>query len=168
MKKILFENIELYVQKNRKARYIKLRINHKSEAVLVVPWLCSERQALEFARGHIDWIKKHQQTKSDDVKFEHGQKIELMGQELLIQNHPTARRGVWIEGDILYVSGDPAFSNRRITEFIKKAIYAYIQEKALHLAGKIGQRPNRISLKDTTSRWGSCSSQKNLNFSWKL
>jgi predicted metal-dependent hydrolase len=35
-------------------------------------------------------------------------------------------------------------------------------------AGKLGVSPRRITLRDTTSRWGSCSSTGALNFSWRL
>ncbi|HEY1736472.1 MAG TPA: M48 family metallopeptidase, partial [Methylovirgula sp.] len=35
-------------------------------------------------------------------------------------------------------------------------------------AAKLGVTPKRITLRDTTSRWGSCSSTGSLSFSWRL
>jgi predicted metal-dependent hydrolase len=35
-------------------------------------------------------------------------------------------------------------------------------------AAAIDERPGRISLRDTVTRWGSCSPDGNLAFSWRL
>ena len=35
-------------------------------------------------------------------------------------------------------------------------------------AAALGLAPKRMTLRDTTSRWGSCSSTGALNFSWRL
>ena len=36
------------------------------------------------------------------------------------------------------------------------------------IRGALGVKPRRIVLRDTVSRWGSCSSTGGLNFSWRL
>jgi predicted metal-dependent hydrolase len=35
-------------------------------------------------------------------------------------------------------------------------------------ATRLGQRPARVTLRDTRSRWGSCTARGELNFSWRL
>src|SRR5204863_4110369 len=40
--------------------------------------------------------------------------------------------------------------------------------RVLHHAGKLGVKPSRITVRDTASRWGSCSSARSLSFSWRL
>ncbi|WP_163364112.1 M48 family metallopeptidase, partial [Klebsiella aerogenes] len=35
-------------------------------------------------------------------------------------------------------------------------------------AAALGERPRRITLRDTRSRWGSCTASGELNFSWRL
>lgn len=44
----------------------------------------------------------------------------------------------------------------------------YVDKKAKELSNEYGFTFNRIAIKDTITRWGSCSSKKNLNFSWRL
>jgi predicted metal-dependent hydrolase len=38
----------------------------------------------------------------------------------------------------------------------------------LRHAEKLGVKPSRITVRDTASRWGSCSSARTLSFSWRL
>lgn len=48
--------------------------------------------------------------------------------------------------------------------YSKKFILKRVQE----LAQIYGFSYNRVSIREQSTRWGSCSSEKNLNFNWKL
>ncbi len=43
-----------------------------------------------------------------------------------------------------------------------------IDERLAHYIPLIGRSPNKIAIREQRTRWGSCSSQHNLNFNWKL
>ena len=43
-----------------------------------------------------------------------------------------------------------------------------LTEQTAHWAAVMGQRYGRITIKDQHSRWGSCSSLRNLNYNWRL
>jgi len=43
-----------------------------------------------------------------------------------------------------------------------------LEARAIELAAKLGSRPKRITVRDTFSRWGSCSTARSLSFSWRL
>ena len=56
----------------------------------------------------------------------------------------------------------------RIRSFLKREAKADLTEAVNRHAERLGVVPDKISLRDTTSRWGSCSSRRTLSFSWRL
>ena len=58
--------------------------------------------------------------------------------------------------------------NTIVANVLKREAKKAMEEKALELGAQIGVRPSRITVRDTASRWGSCSSGRSLSFSWRL
>jgi len=147
---------------------LRLSVNRKGQVVLKIPFFCPKSTALRFLESHRDWIEEQKKKRENQLVFREGMSITVLGKSVVIRHCKEKRIGTCIQGNELLVSGEEAFLNRRVCDFVKKQTAAYIEEKARELAGKVGQKINRISLKDTTSRWGSCSVKKNLNFCWRL
>jgi predicted metal-dependent hydrolase len=66
------------------------------------------------------------------------------------------------------VCGNPAYLARRVRDHLAVMARAQLTQRAKHLAARIGHEVARVSVRDTRSRWGSCSEQGNLSFSWRL
>ena len=69
---------------------------------------------------------------------------------------------------LLCVSGERPHVARRVQDFLMREARRDIEAAVTRHAAKLGVTPRRITLRDTTSRWGSCSSTGALNFSWRL
>lgn len=161
--------IELKVINSIRAKRLGLRIDSKNRIpVLTIPRFCSRRQALAFVNSQKPWIEEHLQKLPEQKQFADGDIITLAGQELLIKHCPDLRCGVAAEDGILKVSGNKSFLSRRVRDFIKEQAYDYLSELSVQKARKIGCKVNRIVIKDTKSRWGSCSSLNNINYSWRI
>ena len=100
--------------------------------------------------------------------FEENEKIYVAGQELIIKHCDKICGGAMVENDILWVSGNKEFLSRRVRDFIKEQAQKYLYELSLQKAEKLGCKINRVVIKDTKSRWGSCSSLNNINYSWRI
>ncbi|MBR6412442.1 MAG: M48 family metallopeptidase [Alphaproteobacteria bacterium] len=168
MNKIICQEQKIIIYRRLNARGLRLRLNRQGEIVLSIPFFYPKRMALSFIKDHQDWIDKQKARLKPALSFSDGQEISVLGQQLQIRHIPDAHFATHIEGNELHVSGDSAFLNRRVTDFVRAQTLSYIHQKAPELATRIGKKINRISLKDTTSRWGSCSGKKNLNFCWRL
>ena len=75
---------------------------------------------------------------------------------------------MWIEGTEILVTGDAAHLARRVRDHLRERARCELLARARRLADSIERKVARLSIRDTRTRWGSCSSTGNLCFSWRL
>ena len=159
----------LKVNKSARAKKLTLRIDSKERiVVLTLPRYCSQKKAFEFIKNHEEWVKTTLQKLPERRLFFNGEKISLFGKEIKIQHAPERRLGVKLEGETLLVSGEKEFLHRRIKDYIKKKAKDEFYKRSKKYAQKLGEEIHDITIKDTKSRWGSCSSLNNLNYNWRI
>ena len=168
MKKIALKDKTIFFEKKVSALSIKLRVNSKKEIFLTAPLFCAERTAVSFLKQHWDWLERQLNHIPDACYFVPEMKIDIFGEKVLLQKAPACRRQTFLENNVLYVSGDISFFHRRVKDYLKKKALLYFEEEAIKKAAILGEKIAKVTIKDTSSRWGSCSSRKNLNFCWRL
>lgn len=162
-------DFDLKVIKSARAKRLTLRIDSKEHLpVLTIPSRCSAQRAIDFVEAHRGWIDSCMKKIPVSKKFEDGEEISLFGEKLIIKHAPELRRGVYAENGILFVSGDKEFLHRRVKDYIKKQAKTVFYKQSKVLADKLGCTLNDVTIKDTKSRWGSCSSINNINYSWRI
>ncbi|MDR2098737.1 MAG: M48 family metallopeptidase [Rickettsiales bacterium] len=132
------------------------------------PIYVSRARAIAFLESKKDWVAEQLERAPDKIAIADGATIPFMGQKYRVAHIPNARRGVWTEGGYIFVSGDARYLNRRVKDFVKSEIKKYFTAMAKAYAKKLAVHVNKVSVKDTVSRWGSCASTGNLSFSWRL
>lgn len=162
-------DFDIKVIKSARAKRLTLRIDSKEHIpVLTIPSRCSSKRAIDFVEAHRGWIDNCLQKIPVSKKFEDGETISLFGEAVIIKHAPELRRGVFVEDGTLYVSGEKEFLHRRIKDYIKKQAKTEFYKRSKALADKLGCILNDVTIKDTKSRWGSCSSINNINYSWRI
>ena len=79
----------------------------------------------------------------------------------------TGRTPRLVDG-VLLVPGDAARAGARVAAYLKVLARARLQEACDRHAAALGRRYSGLTLRDTKSRWGSCSADGGLMFSWRL
>jgi predicted metal-dependent hydrolase len=162
------------LRRHRQARRYTLRIDAPSrEVVLTMPPRGSVREAKEFAQKHGGWIAARLKRLPQAAPFAHGTDVPLRGVSHRILHRRGERGTVWIETSLcgerrLCVAGDSAHVNRRISDFLKREAARDLAQASRRYAGELGVAIKRISVRDQSSRWGSCSNTGVLSFSWRL
>ena len=160
---------EIKVVKSTRASKLILKIDNRERIpVLTIPKYCSNKKAVEFVRSNKQWIDDCLQKLPLIRKFIIGEQISLFGKKYQIEHCPTSRFGVQIEDSVIKVSGQQEFLHRRLTDFIKQKAKSRFLQKSQKLAAKIDCHINEVFIKDTKSRWGSCSNRNNINYNWRI
>ena len=159
--------IPLILRRSARARRISLRISQLDGRVtLTLPKQVAEREALEFAREKELWIRKHLEARGADVSVGFGIKIPLGGR--LLEVVPGAGRGVVLGSDVIEVPGAADRVSARLCGYLKQVARDRLAGACDDYAARLGRPYRKITLRDTRSRWGSCTSDGALMFSWRL
>ena len=156
------------VRRHKQARRYTLRILAASrEVVLTMPTRGSVKHAKEFAQKHSAWITSRLRRLPGAAPFDHGAFLPLRGREHRIDHRPGARGTVWIETHgsehLLCVAGEKPHLSRRVHDYLKREANRDLQAASQLAAQGLGIEFKRVSVRDQSSRWGSCSSSGMLS-----
>lgn len=157
--------VPLTLRRSARARRISLRISQLDGRVtLTYPQGVAESEALSFARTKEQWIRQHLQNRPDESPVQIGQTIPIEGVDRRIV--PASGRRVVLQSDAVAVP--PGAEARRLARFLKELARERLAGACDDYAAMLGRPYTNLTLRDTRSRWGSCSSHGGLMFSWRL
>jgi predicted metal-dependent hydrolase len=162
------------VRRHPTARRMTLRVSRTRRMVVVtLPLQCDLMEAGTFLETHIEWVREHLGSLPQPVPFRHGAVIPFRGQPHRLE-FVGAGRGVVTQKQVfsgppaLVVSGAPEHAPRRLRDWLSEQALRDLDARVRWHARKLGLTPTRITIRDQTTRWGSCSTRGALSFSWRL
>ncbi len=165
-------DVPLRVRESARARRITLRIDAAAEAIeLVLPKRVSLAAGLRFLDSRRDWVAANLAEMPERVVFADGAIVPVLGVPHRIRHLGERRPGiriVAIEAGEIHVVGAAPHVGRRVRDHLIALARQELSRRARALAARIDRRVTRISVRDTRSRWGSCSADGALAFSWRL
>jgi predicted metal-dependent hydrolase len=161
------------LRRDRRARNYTLRVKGAAAApVLTMPAYGSLREARHFLDRHVDWLVRQMAKAPAPKPIADGATIPLRGVAHLIRHAPESR-GTVAEGlddgtHVLSVTGGAEHLRRRVFDYLRREARRDLEPAVTRYASALGVRPKAVRVRDTFSRWGSCSASGELSFSFRL
>jgi predicted metal-dependent hydrolase len=162
------------VRRHRQARRYTLRILAATrEVVLTIPPRGTMTEAREFAEKHGGWIAARLGRLPKAAPFTDGVVVPLRGVPHRIVHRRGVRGTVWTEAGadgerLICVAGNAPHIDRRVGDFLRREAKRELEVASLRFAADLGVTVKRVSVRDQSSRGGSCSTAGVLSFSWRL
>jgi len=159
------QGVPVELRRSARARRISLRVSALDGRVtLTVPHHVKSKVALEFAEEKSDWITKALEKQNPIVLVQIGAEIPILGDMHKIV--PGNGRAARVKNGV--VEAPDGRVGTAVQAQLKSLARERLVEASDRYAAALGRSYGRITLRDTRSRWGSCSHEGNLMYSWRL
>ena len=158
--------IDVLIKKSARAKRLSLRVSRLDGRVtLTIPQRSPLREGISFLQEREIWLRTHLIKLAPMASVRAGGAVPYQGYELPIVAGAVKRTA--LRDGALHVP-DEVSAGARARAFLKLRARDELAAASDHYAAQLDKRYNRLSIRDTRSRWGSCSSDGVLMYSWRL
>ncbi|NCN87714.1 MAG: M48 family metallopeptidase [Candidatus Pacebacteria bacterium] len=164
---------EIIYKQNSRSKSIKISINSAGKVLVSYPRWTPRFVVDKFVSAQENWIEiQLNKIKEKLVISEDNDNIHIFGKKYqkVLHDFLELPYGVTVQDGVLNVNlhGTSKKHKELLDRFLKNTAEKYIVPRTYALAKKMNLSFKNITLRQQKTRWGSCSSQKNLNFNWRL
>lgn len=162
------QDIPLKYKPSQRAKRLSLRFSVKETIlVLTIPPRVSASQIAAFLKECTGWIENQLKKLDKKISVHPGEGVSLHGKIFQCVTDPLRRKpALCAMTQTLYLP--PRCAQKDLHDFFKKMAIETLTPYAEKAANLLGQSIEKISFRDTKSRWGSCSVQKRISLNWRL
>ncbi len=157
-----------------RARTIRINIDNANRKVSVTVPQSQQKlaEAKRFVKTHTDWINVQLEALPPPMPFVDGGTILFRGERFTLIN-PGGRGRPYVDRDTrtLVVPAPEGALPGRAKRFLIRQARMALEDRTHHHAQKLGKTVEKISVRDTASRWGSCVTRRGksqINYSWRV
>ncbi len=171
-------DVPFRLERRKGRRKVSILVEPRAGLILRTPRRFPLREVEETLRGEEDWIRDKLIWRQDwldrhpERRFVSGETLPLLGEDWTLEIHrdPGRRRARILAKDgVIRVDLPRQADARHVLEaWMRRLARRIVIARVKHWSARVGKRPRKVALRDTRSRWGSCSSAGNLSFNWKL
>lgn len=149
-------------------------IDKDAQVVVKAPNRVSQRYIDDFVTSKNDWVQKN--VKKMEVlaeqrqpkKYNGGEFFMLFGKECMMCISSAEKKISLVDDRIYFPQAYLDNPKDHMVKWYKGIAKKYLINRTQQIAEQLDLKPNKIKITSADKRWGSCSSKKNINFSYKL
>ena len=162
--------------------YILNRSNRKTIGIYIInggvevraPYSCPKSEIDQFVALKEEWIRsklneaQRQTEKKNAFSLNYGDKIYLCGDLYAITAREGNRAGIDEKCFYMPPNLEPSQIQDICVKLYRNFATVELAARVEEFARIMGVSPSAVKINGAKSRWGSCSSKKSINFSWRL
>jgi predicted metal-dependent hydrolase len=149
-----------------------LEIDEWGKLTIRAPKKATDREIQQILVEKQKWILSKQisakKKKPKDYSFDGTEEFFFLGKKYPIQFHTIK--------EIIVFDGEKFLINDKYRDKLQEVMTKWYKDKALKIStfltdkytDKLGIKHRNVKITSAKTRWGSCSSQKNININWRL
>lgn len=170
---------KIKLTRRRDSHRLSMRIKPDGYISVSCPFYASSDEILTFVKKNKDWISKQQsKIESQTTKYTFDQRIPIRDLSIKIIKIERGIMQSFLNKEEVMITIPPSIdiNSERAQNFIKHIIVEtcrleaklYLPMRVNQLANEHGFKYEQVFIKNLKSKWGSCSTQKNINLNLHL
>ncbi|MCS7075227.1 MAG: M48 family metallopeptidase [Bacteroidia bacterium] len=156
----------------KKVKRITLKVDYTLKVKVICPFSCSKQEVERFVQKKQKWI----QEQISYFKTLNYKQIPLKNNEILLFG--SAYRFVYVPEMIgktqlnhnkkMIYTANLLTQKKILLQWYQKFAHLFLKERLAYWAKKHHFSYNKVTIRNQKTRWGSCSSVKNISLNWRL
>lgn len=162
-----------YAIKRSNRKSISIYVTKEANVEVHAPYFVSKTQLDEIVQQKQAWIlthlaiQKEQKTRREEFALKEGSPVLLWGQTYCIAE--TRQKEIFIKSPFLYLpKGEGVEKKEQMIDFYKKTAKEFLPERVKYYAEHMKVAYKSVQITSAKTRWGSCSGDNRLHFTWRL
>lgn len=173
----LKESMKITLRRSEKRKKtMTLLIKADATVTLYAPIGTPTSRIKDFISRKTNWILSHQKKIHAErvllppKTFSPGETFPLIGEKVVLEHDPNLpEKTVKLTGSTLLMRAAPhKRMEKTLIDWYKKHAFEHLFERIRHFKLLMGLTPERVKISTARKRWGSCTPNNVLRFSWRI
>ena len=167
--------VPVEIRRRKNTRHLRLTLGHQNQIVASVPWHASKPSVVQFIEKQRCWLDA-QLSKAPPIYtltewLSLNPQITASGDVFEVRIEPTDRRQAdytFDQGGAVLVLRMPSCDEVPLLQLLRRFAKDALTCRVAYHAKRLGLRYRALSVRDQSSRWGSCSAGRGISLNWRL